>query len=521
MPHSLTGKQFHRRLRNLILVTWTVPPIFGLSSLMYINMFTLGQMQDILDSPIEPAFILGWIVLATWYLPRRLQPVTAYLDKPEIINVEKVSGLLRSFPLYYWGAFIAYLLLAPTSVMVSAIHYSDYIPTPADWFRIHLVSLIVSIIVGLPIFFMILDLFGVAAGSMQIHKPHVTLKTKVFMIGALLPLLIDTMLVQYYWTRTGYFTSETFFVWLTLELLAICGSLIFVRSIGQSLSPLQIRLNINRDIAPCQLSALVARSTDELGVITTDYHQLLEEVYAHRHELEKQVQLRTQELTSINKELESFAYSVSHDLRAPLRSINGFAHILFDNYARDLDEEGREYLQRIVGASARMSQIIDALLNLSRVTRSCLNREPVNLSSMVARIFENQKQTKNERLVETRILPGLIVNADRNLTQVLLENLLSNALKFTSYRKHAVIEIGQTKREGKLVYYIADNGAGFDMRFADKLFQAFQRLHPQHEFEGVGIGLATVQRIINMHGGQIWAEAKPGDGATFYFTLSG
>jgi signal transduction histidine kinase len=519
MDQPLSGKQFHRRLRNLILVTWTIPPIFGLSFLMYIDMFTPSQMQDIISSPIEPVFILGWIVLAAWYLPRMLRPVNEFLDKPETVDEARVTRLLRIFPLYYWSAFIIYLILAPTSVMFSAIDFSDYVATPIDWFRIHLVSLIVSIIVGLPIFFTILDLFGLVAGRLHLHKPHVTLKTKVFMIGALLPLLIDTMLVQYYWTRTGFFSEETFFVWLTLEFLAICGSLIFVRSIGQSLSPLQELINSDTQMTPTRISALAAKSTDELGVITTDYHQLLEELYAHRHELENQVQLRTQELISINNELESFAYSVSHDLRAPLRSINGFAHILFDNYARDLDEEGREYLQRIVDASTRMSQIIDALLNLSRVTRSSLHRESVNISNLAGNILECQHRDKSERLVETRILPDLTVNADKILTQVMLENLLSNALKFTAYQKHTVIEIGQVRRDDETYFYIADNGAGFDMRFSDKLFQAFQRLHPQYDFEGVGIGLATVQRIIDIHGGKIWAESKPGEGATFYFTL--
>ena len=519
MSPSLTGKQFHRRLRNLILVAWTVPPIFGLSFLLYIDLFTPQQMLAILKNPFEPLFNLGWVILAAWYLPRILQPVREYLDQPQAGNEAKVLGLLRSFPLYYWGAFIAYLILAPTSVMYSAVHFANYIATPVDWFRIHLVALIVSIIVGLPVFFLILDLFGLVVGKLQLHKPHVTLKTKVFMIGALVPLLIDTMLVQYYWTRTGYFSMETFFVWLTLELLAISGSFIFVRSIGQSLSPLQNLINKDADEAPAQLSALVAKSTDELGVITTDYRQLLEELYAHRHELETQVQLRTQELSTINKELEAFAYSVSHDLRAPLRSINGFAHILLENYSRDLDEDVRGYVQRIVDSSARMSQIIDALLKLSRVTRSGLEREQVNLSRLADSILEHHKQEKHVRVIEYRIMPNLMTHADKNLAHIVLENLLNNALKFSSKQKHSVIEFGLANKDAQSFFYIRDNGVGFDMRFADKLFTAFQRLHTQHEFEGAGIGLATVQRIINLHGGRIWAEAKPDEGATFYFSL--
>ena len=519
MGQNLSGKLFHRRLRNLILVTWTIPPIVGLSFLMYLDIFTTSQMRDILFTPLEPFFNITWIALATWYLPRMMRPVCDFLDNPDSVPEARVLALLRRFPLYYLGAFMLYLLMAPTSVMVSALHYSDYIATPVDWFRIHLVALIVSILVGLPIFFLVLDLFGRVAGRLQLQKPHITLKTKVFLIGALVPLLIDTMLIQYYWTRTGYFTSETFIVWLVLELVAVCGSLIFVRSIGQSLSPMQDLINKENRLATDRLSALAPKSTDELGVIANDYRQLLKELNAHRDELEDQVQLRTQELISINKELEAFAYSVSHDLRAPLRSINGFAHILCDNYARELDEEAREYLQRIVDSSSRMAQIIDALLNLSRVSRSCLKLESVDISGLVSNILDVQKNEKNGRLIETRILPGLKATADKELAQILLENLVNNALKFSAYQKHTVIEIGMTDKQEQSCFYISDNGAGFDMRFADKLFQAFQRLHPQHEFEGVGIGLATVQRIVNMHGGQIWAEARPGEGATFYFTL--
>ncbi|MBI1422987.1 MAG: hypothetical protein GC149_05930 [Gammaproteobacteria bacterium] len=518
MEQPLTGKQFYNRLRYLILTSWVVPPVFGFSSLVYINMFTSREVVDILSSPIELLYIVIWIALAVWYLPYRLKPVSLFLDMPARHDENRVQDLLRSFPVYFWAAFLFYVLLAPASVILSAMGYSDYVFNPVDWLRLHLMALIVSIIVGLPLFFLILNLFGKVAPRLQLKKPHIRLKSKVFLIGALMPLLIDTMLVQYYWSRTGYFTRETFFVWLTLEILAICGSLIFVRSIGQSLSPLQTL--IDKDSGMSHLgAALIPKSTDELGVITYDYHQMLEELDTHRHELEVQVDKRTQELTTINMELESFAYSVSHDLRAPLRSINGFAHILFENYARELDEEGRDYLQRIMDSSARMSQIIDGLLNLSRMTRTSLKLEKVDLSAMVAEILKTQKANKSERLIETRVLPGLTITADKNLIHIMLENLLSNALKFTAYKKHTIIEVGMTEKEGEPWFYISDNGAGFEMRFADKLFQAFQRLHPQYEFEGIGIGLATVKRIVNLHGGKIWAEAKPDEGATFYFRL--
>jgi len=519
MSQILSGNAFQRRLRNLILITWTIPPVFGLSYLVYLHLYTSSQVMAILLNPLLPTVNIIWIVLATWYLPRTLKPVSAYLDNPDSGDEKRIQNLFRQFPFVYAMFFIVYLFMSPTTVMLSAEHFAHYIATPLDWYRIHLVALVVSILVGLPIFFMVLNLFGEIAGRFHLHKPHVSIRTKVFLIGSLMPLLIDTMLVQYYWTRTGYFTLETFFVWLSLELLAIMGSLIFVRSIGQSLSPLQALIKKDTELTPEHLRDLVPRSTDELGVITSDYHQMLEELFRHRHALEDQVRTRTQELTTINLELEAFAYSVSHDLRAPLRSINGFAHILVDNYARDLDEDGREYLSRIVEASSRMSGIIDALLNLSRVTRSSLVREKVNLSEMSARILQAHSQTRHDRVVETIIQPDLIVNADRNLTQIMLENLLNNALKFTSKSSHALIKVGSTRHENETVFYVADNGVGFDMRFADKLFNAFQRLHPYTEFEGLGIGLATVQRIVNMHGGRIWAEASPGKGATFYFTL--
>jgi len=519
MSQFLSGTAFRHRLRNLIFITWTIPPIFGLSYLVYLHLYTPAQLWAILLNPLLPSVNILWIALATWYLPRMLRPVSDYLDNPDSGDEREIQNLLRRFPFSYSVFFLIYLFMSPTTVMLSAEHFAHYIATPLDWFRIHLVALVVSIIVGLPIFFLMLNLFGQIAGRFKLQNPHVSLRTKVFLISSLMPLLIDTMLVQYYWTRTGYFTKETFFVWLSLELLAILGSLIFVRSISQSLSPLQALIKKDTELSPEHLRDLVPRSTDELGVITSDYHIMLEELFRHRHALEDLVRLRTQELTAINKELEAFAYSVSHDLRAPLRSINGFAHILFDSYARDLDEEGREYLGRIVEASSRMSNIIDALLNLSRVTRSSLSREEINLSEMSGRILQSQNNNRNNRLIETRILPDLVVNADRNLAHIVLENLLNNALKFSCNSSHTIIEIGATRRENQDYFYVADNGAGFDMRFADKLFTAFQRLHPQHEFEGIGIGLATVQRIITMHGGRIWAEASPGKGATFYFSF--
>jgi len=237
-------------------------------------------------------------------------------------------------------------------------------------------------------------------------------------------------------------------------------------------------------------------------------------------ELEQRVIERTAELTAVNKELEAFAYSVSHDLRAPLRSIDGFGQALLEDYAPRLDADGQDYLRRVRAASQRMGQLIDDLLNLSRVTRAEMHLETVNLSGLAQTIAAELQKTQPERQVEFVIAKGPIAHGDVHLLRVVLENLLGNAWKFTSEHPRARIEFGVTQIEGKPAYFVRDDGAGFDMAYADKLFGAFQRLHPMTEFEGTGIGLATVQRIIHRHGGRVWAEGTVEQGATFYFTLA-
>ncbi len=229
------------------------------------------------------------------------------------------------------------------------------------------------------------------------------------------------------------------------------------------------------------------------------------------------------ELEATNRELEAFSYSVSHDLRAPLRSIDGFSQILLEDYADELDEEGRGYLGRVRGASQRMGRLIDDLLGLSRVTRGSMRRERVDLSALAREVAESLRDSKPERAVEFLIEDELEVYGDARLVRVALENLLGNAFKFTGKEPEARIEFGVdpelTLRGRVPVYYVRDNGAGFDMAYAGKLFGAFQRLHGQDEFDGTGIGLATVQRVVHRHGGRIWAEGEVGEGATFYFTL--
>jgi PAS domain S-box-containing protein len=228
----------------------------------------------------------------------------------------------------------------------------------------------------------------------------------------------------------------------------------------------------------------------------------------------------TAQLQATNKELESFGYSVSHDLRSPLRSIDGFSQALLEDYANTLDEKGKDYFKRLRGASQKMGELIDGLLKLSRVTRSEMHQEKIDLSTLAKDIIGRLKETDPKRHVKVTIGDDLVTNGDSQMMRVLLENLLGNAWKFTAKTQHARIELGRGVNGDKNTFFIKDNGAGFDMAFKDKLFGAFQRLHDNTEFPGTGIGLATVQRIINRHGGSIRAEAEVGKGATFYFTFN-
>src|SRR5690242_12457844 len=226
------------------------------------------------------------------------------------------------------------------------------------------------------------------------------------------------------------------------------------------------------------------------------------------------------EMTAANKELEAFSYSVSHDLRAPLRSIDGFSLALLEDYSQKLDDEGKKHLERVRAATQRMGTLIDDLLNLARVTRASMRLEAVNVSEVATEVAEGLQKAQPDRKVDFRIEKGLDAMADSHLLRIALENLLGNAWKFTSKRASARIEFGRTKNNGTSAFFVRDDGAGFDSAYADRLFGAFQRLHAMTDFPGTGVGLATVQRIIHRHGGRVWAESSVGRGATFYFTLA-
>ncbi|MFO1336621.1 MAG: ATP-binding protein [Burkholderiaceae bacterium] len=216
----------------------------------------------------------------------------------------------------------------------------------------------------------------------------------------------------------------------------------------------------------------------------------------------------------------AFAYSISHDLRAPIRVVEGFARILKEDYGRFLDRIGNDHLERVLAAAARMNSMIDALLALSRLQQQPLSRKPVDLSQLATYILEDLRREQPERLVEVQIEPGMMVQGDPTLLRIALENLLGNAWKYSGQCPHAKIEFRHEQHQGQRVMMVADNGAGFDMRFADRLFGVFQRLHSANDFQGTGVGLASVRRIVRRHGGDIWAEAEVGRGARFYFTLA-
>lgn len=267
---------------------------------------------------------------------------------------------------------------------------------------------------------------------------------------------------------------------------------------------------------------------DESGDVTgvfaaardiTERKKAEDEVRLLNVDLAKRVAERTTDLEAINKELQAFAYSVSHDLRAPLRTLDGFSQALIEDYGDKLDATGLDYLNRVRVGSQTMAKLIDDLLVLSRMTRQEMKRVPVSLTALATHIVAELRRQTPGRIVKVKISPKLTAEGDKALITVALQNLIGNAWKFTSHSAEPIIEVGSQKKNGETVIYVRDNGVGFDMKYSDKLFAPFQRLHQATEFPGTGIGLATVQRVINRHGGRVWATSEPGAGATFYFTL--
>src|SRR5579863_1990476 len=274
-----------------------------------------------------------------------------------------------------------------------------------------------------------------------------------------------------------------------------------------------------------QAHAELQQTNSELMQLTLELEDRVarrtEEIRSLNEELQRRVAQRTADLDASNQELSSFSYSLSHDLRAPLRAMDGFSYFVLEECGERLDAQGNAYLQRVRAASQRMDKLVDGILELARTARCKIQRVAVDLSGMAEAIARRLQKSERSRDAEFVIAPGLVVSADAALIRIVLENLMENAWKFTSLHPRARIELGAMERQGETVYFVRDDGAGFDMAYATKLFGAFQRLHSPADFEGTGIGLAVVQRIIHRHGGWIWAEGKVQRGATFYFTLPG
>lgn len=278
-------------------------------------------------------------------------------------------------------------------------------------------------------------------------------------------------------------------------------------------------MNIVLLVVAFELLMRAQRSREQISADALAIGELNRDLQELNTELESRVEQRTRELQVSNQELEAFSYSVSHDLRAPLRTIDGFSLALQEDFADKLTDEGRDYIQRVRGGVQRMGGLIDALLQLSRVTRAEVAREEVNLSQVAESVCKELQASEPARKVEFVVQRDVTAEGDGRLLRVALENLIGNAWKFTSRNEQARIEFGSGERDGRPVYFIRDNGAGFDMQYVDRLFTAFQRLHGDRDFKGSGIGLATVSRIVRRHHGDIWAESELGRGATFYFTL--
>ena len=298
---------------------------------------------------------------------------------------------------------------------------------------------------------------------------------------------------------------------------------------GQTISHYET-VRLKQDGTEIDVSVTITPVLDASGVVLgankiardiTLLKRTMKEIRQLNTALEKRVEERTAELEAVNKELEAFSYSVSHDLRAPLRHINGFSQALLEDYSEQLDDEGKGHLNQICEATREMAQLIDEVLELARITRSEMHREDFNISEIAASIANELERGDRKRKVTVNIEPGLTAYGDKRLVEVALSNLLGNAWKFTSKTNDAAISFGLDGAHSPPEFFIRDNGAGFDMAYAGKLFGAFQRLHSAAEFEGTGVGLATVQRIIHRHGGEVRAVGAVGEGATVYFTLPG
>lgn len=310
--------------------------------------------------------------------------------------------------------------------------------------------------------------------------------------------------------------------WIIVGVGALFTALVFWFVMAKLISPIeslnyQIK-NIHEETNPGQ--HVTVSTNDEVGELADSFNLLFGKLGKREDELEQHVKLRTAQLEATNRELDSFSYSVSHDLRGPIRHIEGYSRILAEDHSTNLDVNASELLQRILRSCQKMNELINALLGLSRLNQSEISLASVNLSLIAADVVNSLRQAEPDCQVEVNIADNMKAIADISLIRVALENLFGNAWKYTRNNKQPIITFDFMEQDGHIVFFVRDNGAGFDMRYAEDLFAPFRRLHRDSEFEGIGIGLATVQRIIHRHGGKIWAEGSIGGGATFFFSLN-
>lgn len=302
-------------------------------------------------------------------------------------------------------------------------------------------------------------------------------------------------------------------VGLTLSLFFLIFALgIGIRMKNRIDQPIQSLVAATKELAGGNLSVRIdVRETNEFGTLSEAFNSMAEKL--------DETTVSRNYLNLANQELEAFSYSISHDLRAPLRAIDGFSKALLEDAGDTLNEESKSHVSQIIAAVPRMSELIDAVLNLSRISRSEMILGPVDLTAIAHEVAAELIKAEPARNVEFKIQNNLEVTADNTLMRIVLDNLLGNAWKYTSKLPRAEIEFGKNEENGKVVFFVRDNGVGFDMEYAKKLFTPFQRLHSQAEFPGTGVGLASVKRVLHRHGGQVWSEAKLNEGATFYFTF--